>query len=87
MRGDEEPRSFYKAGSERVAQIDRRPFLIDAAEIAQGRDAVIHVFARETQAIERLGSGRLERLQREVRGIHRKVDMVSIKPGLTVRSE
>jgi hypothetical protein len=32
MRGDEEPRSFYKAAIERVAQIDRRPFRIDVAE-------------------------------------------------------
>jgi hypothetical protein len=31
MRGDEEPRSFDKAGIERIAQIDRRLFRIDAA--------------------------------------------------------
>src|SRR5439155_4109275 len=37
MRGNEEPRSFYKPGIERVTQIDRRPFRIEAAEIAQGR--------------------------------------------------
>ena len=52
---DEEPRSFHQAGIERVAQIDRRPFRIDAAEIAQGREAVVHVFAGEAQPLERLG--------------------------------
>src|SRR5438552_16767732 len=59
MRGNEEPRSFYKAAIERVAQIDCRPFRIDAAEIAQGREAVVHVFAGETQLLEHLGRGRL----------------------------
>ena len=31
VRGHKEPRSFDKAGIERIAQIDRRPFRIDAA--------------------------------------------------------
>ncbi len=75
MRGNEKPRSFHKTGIERVAQIDRRPFRIDAAEIAQGRKAVVHVFAGEAQPLKRFGRGRLERLQREVRGVHREMDM------------
>jgi len=32
MRGNEKPRSFDETGIERVAQIDCRPFRIDAAE-------------------------------------------------------
>ena len=81
MRGDEEPRPFDKAGIKRVAQIDRRQFRIDAAEVAQGREAVAHVFAGEAQPFERLGRGRLERLQGEVRGVHREVDMGVDEPG------
>ena len=59
VRRNDEPRSFDQTCSEGVAQIDCRPFRIDAAEIAQGREAVVHVFAGETQLLERLGRGRL----------------------------
>ena len=41
----------------------------------------MHVFTGETQPLERLGRGRLERLQREVRGIHRKVGMSVYEAG------
>lgn len=81
MRGNEEPRSFYKACIERVAQIYRRPFRIDAAKIAQGREAVVHVFTGESESFERLGRRRMERLECNIRSVHRQVDMGVNKSG------
>ncbi len=75
VRRNEEPRSLHQARIECIAQIDCRPFWIDAAEIAQGRETVAHVLPGDAQTLERFGRGRLERLCRQIAGIHREMDM------------
>ena len=75
VRRNEEPRSLYQARIERIAQIDCRPFRIDATEIAQGRETVVHVLLGDTKPLERFGRGGLEGLRRQIPGIHREMDM------------
>jgi hypothetical protein len=41
---DDEPRPFDEAGGERIAQVDGRKFRIGAAHVAQGCQAVAHIF-------------------------------------------
>jgi len=56
---------------------------IHAAQVAQRGKAVAHVLAGEAERLQGLGRGGLERLLREVPGLHREVDG-SMNPGLTV---
>src|SRR4051794_33887132 len=87
MPCDEQRWSFHKSAVKGVAQIDRGPFRIHAAEVAQAREAVVHVLAGDVQPLERLGRSRFERLNGMIRRIQVRWTCVSMKPGLTVRSE
>jgi hypothetical protein len=81
VRSNEQPRSFYSARIEPVAQVNRRPVWIDTAEVAQRGEAILHVLAGDLQPDQRLGSGRLKRLEGEVPGVHREVHMGVDEPG------
>ena len=63
-----------------VAQVDGREFRVHAAEVAQCREAIAQVLAREAQPLERLGGRGLERLLGEVRRVHREVNVSVDEP-------
>lgn len=71
--GDDQPWAVHEPCVDGVAQVDGREFRVHAAEVAQRREAIAQVLAREAQTLQRLGGRGLERLLREGGGVHRQV--------------
>jgi len=58
-----------------IAQVNGRELRIQAAQVAQRREAIAEILAGQGETGERLGRRRLQRLLGEVGGVHRQVHM------------
>lgn len=75
VRRNDQPRAVHDTGLDRVAQVDGRELRIHAAQVAQRREAMAHVLASDREAGQRLRRRGPQRLDREVSGVHREMDM------------
>jgi len=87
MRRDEEPWTRHQAGIKRVAQINRWKFRSDAAQIAQCRKPVAHVFGARLNPARALAADDWSACNARFPASIVKWRWVSMNPGLTVRSE
>ena len=81
---NDDPGPLHDSGVDCVSKVDGRPVRIGAAQIAQRREPIAHVFAREAQSFQRLACRGFESLPGEIGSIHSEVNMSVDESGLTV---